>query len=87
MLSNINCIISGITIIRPGDVEVSAWGVAALAGLGAGVWQDRDQLDKIRGEKGEVFKRRKEWADSKDYSNWEEVCKRFTLWNINNKYN
>jgi len=79
--------LTGITIIRPDNVEVSAWGVAALAGLGAGVWQNRDQLDKIKGKNGEVFIRRKEWTDSKGYSKWEEACERFTLWNINNNDN
>ena len=68
-------------LIRPGCVEVSAWGVAGLAGLGAGVWGDREQLAQLRGEEGETFTRRKEWGGMKEYRRWVEACQRFTRWN------
>jgi len=73
--------LTGVSLLRPGNVEVSAWGVAGLAGLGAGVWQDREQLGRLRGEKVDTFIRRKEWDNIKDYNKWVEACKRFTKWN------
>jgi len=73
--------LTGVSIVRPGNVEVSAWGVAGLAGLGVGVWQDREQLGRLRGEKVDTFIRRKEWDNNEDYKKWVEACKRFTKWN------
>ena len=62
-------------------MEVSAWGVAGLAGLGAGVWGDREQLDKLRGREGDTFTRRKDRGGMKEYRRWVEACQRFTRWN------
>ena len=67
--------------MRPDSVEVSAWGVAGLAGLGAGVWGDREQLVRLREQKGDIFTRRKELGNMKEYRRWVEACQRFTRWN------
>jgi hypothetical protein len=69
-----------VDLIRPGSVEVSAWEVVGLAGLGAGVRGDREQLEKLRGEEGKTFTRRKEWGGMTEYMRWVEACQRFTRW-------
>ena len=45
------------------------------------MWQDREQLGRLRGEKVDTFIRRKEWDNNEDYNKWVEACKRFTNWN------
>ena len=35
-------------VVGPALVESSAWGIAGLAGLVAGVWSDRDEIEQLR---------------------------------------
>ena len=72
----------GVVLLRPNSVEMSAWGAAGLAGLGAGVWGDRDELGKLRGAAGDTFTRVKEWDNMKEYRRWVNACRRFTRWNV-----
>ena len=37
-------IMSGLPVVRPDSVEMSVWGVASLAGLGAGVWSSVEEV-------------------------------------------
>jgi glycerol kinase len=36
--------ILGVPVLRPANTEITAFGAAALAGLGAGVWQSEAEL-------------------------------------------
>jgi len=38
----------GVAVVRPGDVESTARGAAALAGLGSGFWKDARELEAAR---------------------------------------
>ena len=37
----------GVPVVRPSNLEVTAFGAALLAGLGAGVWQDAGELEGV----------------------------------------
>ena len=66
---------------RASNVEVSCWGAAGLAGLGAGLWESREILERLRqsDEKGQIFLPQKK-TGTEDYRKWVEACKRFSKW-------
>ena len=72
---------AGLPVVRPESVEMSVWGVAGLAGLGAGGWSSREELDMMRGGT-RVFTRQLETHNNltQEYKQWLEACKRFTKW-------
>ena len=54
-----------------------------MAGLGAGVWDDRDALALLSRDTGDIFTRSDKWdVKMKEYRKWIDACKRFTSWNL-----
>lgn len=72
----------GIPVVRPTCVETTALGVAYLAGLGVGFWEDRDvivqqwSMDRVfepSGDAGELDKGRRRWIRAVERSlKWDD---------------
>merc|ERR1719278_614746 len=74
--------LTGLPVVRPDTVEMSAWGVAALAGIQAGVWAGREEVAQLR-PRGTTFLRqegRQETVEGQ-YKRWNEACQRMLRWN------
>jgi glycerol kinase len=73
----------GVPVLRPGNTETTAFGAAALAGLGAGFWRDEQELGALwalekrfepRMPRAEAAARRARWHEAVDRSrNWAEA--------------
>lgn len=73
--------LTGLPVVRPDTVEMSAWGVAALAGIQAGVWAGREEVAQLR-PRGTTFLRqegRQETVEAQ-YTRWSEACRRMLHW-------
>jgi glycerol kinase len=60
----------GIPVLRPRVIEITALGAGLLAGLGAGVWESQEDLDRAR-QVQRVFRpqRSKAWRDA-EHARW-----------------
>ncbi|MDA1004791.1 MAG: glycerol kinase GlpK, partial [Chloroflexi bacterium] len=47
LLMQLQADVAGVTVVRPRNAETTALGAAFLAGLGAGVWETRAQVDAL----------------------------------------
>ncbi len=70
----------GVPVRRPELLEVTAFGAAALAGLGVGVWRDRAALDAVVGG-GRIFEPAMD-RDRRDalYAGWKRAVERARGW-------
>ncbi len=81
LLMQIQADLVGTPVVRPVNVETTAFGAACLAGLAAGFWKDRDEIARLWAvdrrftpgiEPREISDRRREWdravACAKDWS-------------------
>ena len=68
---------------RPDQVETTAFGAAALAGLAAGVWSDLSQLEGLRRSQHVFLPRRDEAACDADYRRWRRAVERSMRWEEN----
>ena len=65
---------------RPTQVETTAFGAAALAGLAAGVWSGLPELEGLRRSQ-HVFRPQRAEADcSADYRQWRRAVERARSW-------
>ncbi|KAF0308428.1 putative glycerol kinase 5 [Amphibalanus amphitrite] len=71
----------GVRLERPRDVETSVRGVAMLAGLAAGVWRDRSELEPLR-QTERVFEPdpSRGAALRAEMAEWERALQRFGEW-------
>jgi glycerol kinase len=70
----------GKRIERPHDIESTALGAAMMAGLGAGIWRDPDELSTIR-ETDKVFVPAVAAKDRKArWRTWRKAVKRARNW-------
>ena len=67
----------GVPVLRPGNTETTAFGAAALAGLGVGFWQSQDELAALwtlekrfepRMARDEAARRRARWSQAVERS-------------------
>ena len=65
---------------RPAQVEPTAFGAAALAGLAAGVWGGLDELEKLRRSQHVFQPQREEEACAADYRQWLRAVERARSW-------
>lgn len=66
-----------VPVERPEVVETTAWGAACLAGLGAGVWKDKEEL--LRDQKpGKVYLPQTD--RSGEYARWKKALERAKAW-------
>ena len=65
---------------RPAQVETTAFGAAALAGLAAGVWKDTGELEKLRRSQ-HVFTPLRSGEDcGREYRRWQRAVERARAW-------
>ena len=69
-----------IPVDRPAQVETTAFGAAALAGLAAGVWRDLTELEGLRRSQYVFAPRRSEEECAADYRQWRRAVDRARQW-------
>ena len=65
---------------RPAQVETTAFGAAALAGLAAGVWSGFSELESLRRSQHLFLSRRDEADCAADYAQWRRAVERSRSW-------
>ena len=65
---------------RPAQVETTAFGAAALAGLAAGVWTDLGELEALRHSQHVFLPQRPEAECDADYRQWRRAVDRARGW-------
>ena len=65
---------------RPAQVETTAFGAAALAGLAAGVWSGLGELEELRRSQHVFLPQREEAACDGDYRRWQRAVERSRMW-------
>ncbi len=65
---------------RPAQVETTAFGAAALAGLAAGVWSDLRELEGLRRSQHVFQPQREEAACAESYRQWRRAVERSRAW-------
>ena len=65
---------------RPAQVETTAFGAAALAGLAAGVWTDLGELETLRRSQHVFLPQRPEAECDADYRQWRRAVDRARGW-------
>ena len=65
---------------RPTQVETTAFGAAALAGLAVGVWSGTEELEKLRRSQQLFVPQRDEAACAADYKQWQRAVERSRGW-------
>ena len=80
ILMQIQADLLGIPVDRPAQVETTAFGAAALAGLAAGVWKDTGELEKLRRSQ-HVFTPLRSGEDcGREYRRWQRAVERAQAW-------
>ena len=65
---------------RPAQVETTAFGAAALAGLAVGVWSGLEELEGLRRSQHVFLPQREEAACAADYRQWRRAVERSRAW-------
>ena len=65
-----------IPVDRPSQVETTAFGAAALAGLAVGVWSGLEELEGLRHSQYVFQPRRAEGDCAEDYRQWRRAVER-----------
>ena len=69
-----------IPVDRPAMVETTAFGAAALAGLACGMWENLDELKRLR-RSDRVFIPQRQVSDcDRDYRLWKRAVSRAADW-------
>ena len=80
ILMQIQADLLGIPVDRPAQVETTAYGAAALAGLAAGVWKDTGELEQLRRSQ-HVFTPLRSGEDcGREYRRWQRAVERARAW-------
>ena len=80
ILMQIQADLLGIPVDRPAQVETTAFGAAALAGLAVGVWKDTGELEKLRRSQ-HVFTPLRSGEDcGREYRRWQRAVERARAW-------
>ena len=69
-----------IPVDRPAQVETTAFGAAALAGLAAGVWSELEELEHLRRSQFVFMPQRDEAACREDCRQWRRAVERARRW-------
>ncbi len=72
--------ILGVPVIRPQNIEVTAQGAAFLAGLGAGVWKDKDALKAMCIEDKTFYPDMSAQERTRKYAGWKKAVERSMNW-------
>ena len=80
ILMQIQADLLGIPVDRPAQVETTAFGAAALAGLAAGVWRDTGELEKLRRSQHVFTPLRPREDCEREYRRWQRAVERARAW-------
>ena len=80
ILMQIQADLLGIPVDRPAQVETTAFGAAALAGLAVGVWKDTGELEKLRRSQHVFTPLRSEADCGREYRRWQRAVERARAW-------
>ena len=80
ILMQIQADLLGISVDRPAQVETTAFGAAALAGLAVGVWGGLEELESLRRSQHVFRPQREEAACAADYRQWRRAVERSRMW-------
>ena len=80
ILMQIQADLLGIPVDRPAQVETTAFGAAALAGLAVGVWKDTGELEKLRRSQHVFTPLRSEADCGREYRRWQRAVGRARAW-------
>ena len=69
-----------LNVDRPAQVETTAFGAAALAGLAVGVWSGLEELKALRRSQHIFAPRRAEAECAADYAQWQRAVQRAAGW-------
>lgn len=69
-----------LSVDRPTQVETTAFGAAALAGLAAGIWSGQDELSKLRRSQCVFLPQREEAFCAREYARWQKAVGRARNW-------
>ena len=69
-----------LSVDRPVQVESTAFGAAALAGLAAGVWKDTAELEQLRRSQHIFLPQRTAEECSVNYRRWQKAVERASSW-------
>ena len=69
-----------LSVDRPAQVETTAFGAAALAGLAAGVWSSIEELETLRRSQHVFRPQRPEANCAADYAQWQRAVERSRGW-------
>src|SRR5690606_29530792 len=72
--------ILGIPVVRPEVTETTARGAAFLAGLEAGVWKDKRDLEQIWKEEKKFIPKMDNRLRDEKYKLWQKAVSRSTNW-------
>ncbi len=80
LLLQIQADVLGVPVIRPRTVETTALGAAYLAGLGAGIWRDRESLRDRRHAERRFEPTGDRGARDRAYGRWSRAVERSLAW-------
>ena len=80
ILMQIQADLLGISVDRPAQVETTAFGAAALAGLAVGLWRDQEELEKLRRSQHIFTPLRPEGECRAEYERWQRAVERARAW-------
>jgi glycerol kinase len=70
----------GVRVARQNNVEATAWGAAAMAGLTLGVWKDQAELAALQGGDRRFEPELGETERTRLYSGWQKAVERSLRW-------
>ena len=80
ILMQIQADLLGIPVDRPAQVETTAFGAAALAGLAVGVWKDTGEMEKLLRSQHVFPPLRREADCGREYRRWQRAVERARAW-------
>ena len=80
ILMQIQADLLGIPVDRPSQVETTAFGAAALAGLAAGVWSGTEELEKLRRSQQIFRPQAQPEVSARRYALWQRAVDRSRGW-------
>lgn len=80
--------LTSLPVIRADTVEMSAWGVASMAGIQVGMWKNKETVAALRHGTEEFRSSNNSSLQAeclKNYEKWTEACYRFQGWHEENQ--
>ncbi len=82
LLMQIQADLIGVPVERPRNVETTALGAAMMAGLGAGIWRDAEELKQVRAVDREFYPTTTARDRRAKMKTWKKAVKRASGWDL-----